>query len=267
MRDAWQLYWCYVAASIRSQLQHRASTIMLAFGQFVAIGVEFGAMWALFDRFGSVAGWTLPEVALLYGMANTSFAISEAFARGFDVFDQQVRSGDLDRLLLRPRSTALQVAASEVQLGRAGRFLTGLTVLLWSASTLGAAWGPLELVLLLAAIASGVCIFSGLFVLQATMCFWTIEGLEIANTVTYGGVETTQFPLSIYDNWLKVLFVYVIPLGCMGYFPALALLDRPDPIGAPTWLPWASPLVGLAFLVVCLQIWRLGIRRYQSTGS
>ncbi len=267
MRDAWQLYWSYVAASVRSQLQHRASTIMFALGQVIITGIEFGAMWALFDRFGSLQGWSLAEVALLYGMANVAFAIAEAFARGFDVFDQHVRNGDFDRVLLRPRGTVFQIAASELQIGRVGRLVQGGVVLGIAATTVDTAWGPPELALLAAAIVSGACIFSGVFVLQATMCFWTIEGLEITNTVTYGGVETVQYPLPIYDRWLRNLFVYVIPLGCMGYFPALVLLGRTDPLGSPSWLPWASPLVGIAFLLLTLQIWRLGVRRYQSTGS
>jgi ABC-2 type transport system permease protein len=267
MRDAWHLYVCYVAASIRSQLQHRGSTIMLAIGQLVVTGVEFGTMWALFDRFGSLDGWSLPEVALLYGMANVAFALAEAFARGFDTFDQHVRTGELDRLLLRPRSVAFQVVASEVQIGRVGRMLQGALVLVYAASAIGPSWGAAEFVLLLASIAAGACIFSALFVLQATLSFWTIEGLEITNTVTYGGVETTQYPLSIYEGWLRNLFVFVIPLGCMGYFPALVLLDRPDPLGMPMWLPWASPVIGISFLLLALQIWRLGIRHYQSTGS
>jgi len=52
---------------------------------------------------------TLPEVAVLYGMVTTGFALAEAFGRGFDVFASYVKSGDFDRFLLRPRRIALQV--------------------------------------------------------------------------------------------------------------------------------------------------------------
>ena len=113
----------------------------------------------------------------------------------------------------------------------------------------------------------GTCLFSGLFVLQATLAFWTIDTLEIMNTVTYGGVETTQYPLSIYRGWFRRFFTFVVPLACVNYFPALAILDRPDPLGTPLWFQWLSPALGGLFLVVALQIWKLGVRHYRSTGS
>ncbi len=69
-------------------------------------------------------------------MANVSFALSEAFGRGFDVFSGLVRTGEFDRLLLRPRSTTFQVAASNLQLMRIGRFAQGVVVLTWAIGAL-----------------------------------------------------------------------------------------------------------------------------------
>lgn len=262
-----RLYLRYMGVSIRSQMQYRASFVMSAIGQFLLTGAEFLALWALFDRFGSLEGWSLAEVALLYGMANVAFAIADAFSRGFDAFHRQVKSGEFDRLLLRPRSTALQIAASEVQLMRIGRLAQGAVVLAWAASALDVAWTPARFGLLLAALLGGACLFIGLFVIQATAAFWTTEGLELMNTLTYGGVETTQYPISIYADGFRRFFTFVIPLACMNYFPALAITGHPDPLGYPAWVPWISPLVGVAFLTVSLQIWRVGVRHYTSTGS
>lgn len=267
LRHTLEIYARYLGASVRAQLQYRASTVMLALGHMLTTVTEFAAIWALFDRFGSIQGWTLAEVALLYGMAHVGFAIAEAFGRGFDIFDEMVKSGDFDRLLLRPLGTALQVGAAQLQLLRIGRFLQGAVVLGWAALALDVRWGPGEVALLVLAIGAGACIFVGIFVLQATFAFWTVESLEIFATVTYGGVETTQFPLPIYDRWLRWLFIAVVPLACATYFPALALLDRPDPLGAPGWVSWFSPAVGPLFLVVAVRVWNFGVRHYRSTGS
>lgn len=37
--------------------------------------------------------------------------------------------------------------------------------------------------------------------------------------------------------------------------------------GPPAIVGWLAPLVGPVFLVLCLQIWRIGVRHYRSTGS
>ena len=264
---ALRLYLRYLGVSVRSQMEYRASFLMNSLGQFLMTGIEFLGLWALFDRFGSVRGWRLPEVALLYGMVNIAFSITDAAARGFDTFGNMIKSGDFDRLLLRPRSTALQLAGQELTLRRIGRFIQGLIILIWAAAEAGINWSPAKIFLALAAIFGGSCLFFGLIVLQATLAFWTTESLEIMNTVTYGGVETAQYPLAIYRPWFRTIFIFVIPLACVNYFPALAILERADPLGTPVFWQWLSPAIGVLFLMMALQIWQLGVRHYRSTGS
>lgn len=267
MGASWRLYRRYVGLSLRGQMQYRASFVLQTVSQFAITSAEFLMVWALFDRFGSLRGWQFAEVALIYGLANTSFGLAEAFGRGFDVFHRRVVSGDFDRLLLRPRSTVLQVAAEELQLMRLGRIAQGLLVLGWAVSSLNGPWTVARVALLLAALVGGACLFVGLFVAQATLAFWTVQSLEIVNTVTYGGVETAQYPLSVYRPGFRRFFTYVVPLATVSYLPALGLLERPDPLGSPPWLPWVAPLVGVAFLLLTLRLWRLGVRHYRSTGS
>ncbi len=267
MRESLSLYLGYVSLSVRSQLQYRASTVLLALGNLVVTGVEFLGLWALFDRFGRIQGFSLPEVALLYGMANVSMALAEAFTRGFDHFDQLVKSGEFDRLLLRPRGTAFQVVAQDLQLLRLGRLAQGLVVLAWATSRLDVVWSIGPAALLVAAVLGGACLLSGLFVLQATLAFWTVESLEIMNTLTYGGVETAQYPLPIYDRWFRDFFTFVVPLACLNYFPHLAIANVEDPLGTPAVVAWLSPLAGPVFLAVSLAAWRVGVRHYRSTGS
>jgi ABC-2 type transport system permease protein len=264
--EAMRLYLRYVGLSIRAQLQYRISLAMWAFGNLLTTGLEFFSIWALFERFGQIRGWTLAEIALLYGMANVAFAISEAVARGFKNFGAMVRTGDFDRVLLRPRGTAFQVGAEQIDLVKVGRLLQGIAVLGWAIAALPIDWTLAHGALVVAAIVGGACTFSGIFVLQATVAFWTVEALELAATVTYGGVETAQYPLSIYTTGFRRFFTYVVPLAFLNYIPALALLDRPlDDV--PAWLPWLSPVVGVALLLFCLQVWRVGVRHYRSTGS
>lgn len=268
MTEAFRLYFRYVAVSIRSQMQYRASFIMMALSHFLVTGIEILAILVLFHRFGSLRGWKLEEVGLLYGLIQVAFALSEGFGRGFDLFPGMVKSGEFDRLLLRPRSTVFQVAAREVQLMRSGRLLQGLIVLVWATQALAVEWSAARVGLVVLAVAGGACLFGGLFILQATLSFWTIETLEIMNTVTYGGCETGQYPISIYAPWFRKFFTFVVPLACVTYYPALAILGRSDTLtGSPVWFHWTAPLIGIGFLALSLQVWRFGVRHYRSTGS
>ena len=267
MLDSLRLYGRYAAVSLRGQMQYRASFIMLSIGTFAITGAEFAMVWVMFRRFGTLQGWSLSEVAMFYGTVNVAFALAESSARGFDTFADLIKGGGFDTILLRPRSAALQVAARELHAVRIGRLLQGAAILVWASASLHIGWTPAKAVLLTGAILGAVCLFYGLLILQATLCFWTTESLEVVNTVTYGGIETAQYPMSIYRRWFRVFFTAVVPLACVSYYPLLRVLGRPSPDGIPVWFGWVSPLVGVAFLALSLQVWRVGVRHYRSTGS
>lgn len=253
-----------IRASVRSQMQYRASFALWSVGNFSSVGVELLGLWALFARFGDLPGWTLAQVAVLYGIVNVAFALAEMSGRGFDQFASLVRTGDFDRFLLRPQPTALLLAGQIFELSRVGRLLAGGLTLWWGALHAGVHWDVGKLATLLGAIGGGALIFYGVLVLQATLCFFTVESLEIVNALTYGGITAAQLPLTLYPSWIRLLFTFVVPLACMNYLPAAVLFDKPD---AALWKALSAPLVGIVFLTVALQVWKQGERKYRSTGS
>jgi ABC-2 type transport system permease protein len=225
-------------------------------------------VWALFNRFGEVQGWRFGEVALFYGLVNIMFAVADALGRGFDTLGTEfLRTGAFDRLLLRPRPLALQLMGHDVRISRLGRLLQGALVVAFATAEAGIAWTPATTALALLAVAGGAALFLGILVLQGTLSFWTVESLEIANVLTYGGVEAGQYPLAIYERWFRWVLTFAVPLAAVAYYPALVVLGKADPLGAPAWVGWWSPLAGFVFLGLSFAAWRIGVRHYTSTGS
>ena len=253
-----------MGASIRSQMQYKVSFVLFSLGNFSAVAVEVIGLWALFARFGNLPGWTLPQVAVLYAMVHIAFALAEAAGRGFDQFASVVRAGDFDRFLLRPHPTALLLAGQTFEISRIGRLMAGLVALGWGATNAGVHWDALKIAALLGAIFGGALIFYAVLVMQATLCFVTVESLEIVNALTYGGIMAAELPLTIYPKWIRLLFTYLVPIACFNYLPASVIFAHP---GASPWLALLGPFVGIAFLTLALQLWKLGERKYHSTGS
>jgi ABC-2 type transport system permease protein len=266
--NALALYGRYVVTSLRAQVQYPAATLMLTAGHFAATAIEILGVFALFSRFGSVGGWSFGEAALFYALVNIMFSLADMLSRGFDVFGTDfVRTGAFDRVLLRPRAAALQLAGYEVRLSRLGRLLQALAVLILASSLVPIDWDAPAIATALWAVAGGVALFIGIMVLQATLAFWTVESLEIMNVLSYGGVQSAQYPLNIYAAWFRQLLTFGVPLACVAYYPVLAILKRSDPLGAPDWLLPLTPLAGFAFLALSLLAWRAGIAHYTSTGT
>jgi len=266
--NALALYGRYVSASLRAQAQYPAATLMLTAGHCTATSIEILGVYALFHRFGAVGGWSFGEAALFYALVNITFSIADLLTRGFEVFGPEfVRTGAFDRVLLRPRTAALQLAGYEVRLTRFGRMIQATAVLVFASRLVPIDWDAARVALALWTMTGGVALFTGILVLQATLAFWTVESLEVVNVITYGGVQAAQYPLNIYAAWFRRLLTFGVPLACVAYYPVLAILNRPDPLGAPDWLLPFTPLAGYAFLALSFVAWRAGVARYASTGS
>ncbi|CAN5669082.1 ABC transporter permease [soil metagenome] len=258
----------YFSASLRSQMQYPASAMMLMLAQLASTAIEIVSIWALFDRFGAVKGWSFGEIMFFYALIGISFSFADFLTRGFDVFGSDfVRTGAFDRLLLRPRSAALQLVGHDFRISRFGRFFQAAIILAIATSSLHFVWTPQAVVMALWTVAGGIAFFGALFVQQAVMAFWTVESLEAVNALTYGGVYAGQFPIALYARWFRTFLIFIVPLACVAYYPVLAILGRSDPLGAPDWFLPVAPLAGFIFLGLSLLAWRFGVSKYTSTGS
>jgi len=259
-----KLFFKYLSILFRSQMQYRTSFLLLSFGQFFVPFSVFAGLYFLFGRFGELGGWTFFEVALCFAVIHMSFSVSECFARGFDSFSSLVTTGEFDRLLVRPRNTVLQVLGSRFEFSRVGRLLMSVVVLLWACVKLETDWTVWKGITLVLMVISGVFVFTGIYMIAATICFWTIQGVELNNVLSNGGKEMAQYPLHIYEDWVKRFFTFVIPFGCVNYLPLMYVLDRAE---GSEWLYALTPLGGMLFIIPCLLFWNFGVRRYRSTGS
>jgi ABC-2 type transport system permease protein len=262
-----KLYLELLRISIASQFQYKASLWMQSFGRLLMTGIEFLSIWALFNRFHNLLGWTLPEVGLFYGFVCIIFSVADAGSKGFDMLPSLIRTGEFDRILLRPLSPLIQLAGREFNLRRFGRFLQGIAIFIWASRSLSIAWTIPKIFLLLWTSFCGVSLFVGIFILQATLCFWTVESVEVGNILTYGGVETSQVPLSVYPANFQRFFTYIVPLGCISYYPLLTIIGKADPMGSSIWFQTLSPLFGFIFLLISWQCWGKGIQHYSSAGG
>ncbi len=263
------LYFKLISVHIRSQMQYRLPFLVDLLGSGFAILVEFITLVFVFERFRDIGGWTLGEVAFLYGLAEFSFGTMDMIFSGFDPsnFSEQIRRGTFDQLLLRPLGLPLQVFTSAFIVRRLGRIAQGALVFAFSLSLTPIVWTPDKLIYLPIVYVSTVAFFGGLFVVGAAMCFWTVESIEMINIFTYGGSTMMSYPLHIYNEWFRRFFVYIVPAALLVYYPALYFLGKPDLLGLPPMASFLAPLAGFGTLAVAFAFWWVGVKRYQSTGT
>ena len=260
-------YGLIVGMWLRSAMAYRASFVMTTVGNFVATGFDFVAIMLMFSHVDALGGYSLGEIALLYGTSATAFGLADLLLGSMDRLGRRVRDGTLDTLLVRPVPVLAQVAADRFAARRLGRITQGLLVLGYALGTLDIAWTPLKVVMLPLMVLSGAAIFGAVFVAGAAFQFLAQDASEVQNSFTYGGTTLLQYPPSIFAKDLVRGVTFVVPLAFVSWLPALYVLGREFPLGLPDQVAFLPPVVAAACWVLAGLAWRAGLRAYRSTGS
>ncbi|GAA2886259.1 ABC transporter permease [Streptomyces mexicanus] len=265
--DGLRAYRLIAGMWLRSTMAYRASFIMTTIGNFAVTALDFVAILLMFSRVDALGGYTLPEIAFLYGLSGVSFGLADLAIGSMDRLGRRVRDGTLDTLLVRPAPVLAQVAADRFALRRLGRVTQGALVLGYAFATLDVDWTALKVLLVPVMVLSGWAIFCAVFVAGAAFQFAAQDASEVQNAFTYGGTTLLQYPPTVFAKELVRGVTFVLPLAFVNWLPAAYVLGRPYPLGLPRWTAFASPLVAAVCCALAGLAWRAGLRSYRSTGS
>lgn len=257
-----RLYMKFFGIHLKGAMQYKLSFLLTMIGQFlVSFNVFLGILF-MFDRFHEVKGYSFNEVLLCFSTVLMSYSLAEMFMRGFDLFSATISNGEFDRILLRPRNNILLVVSGKIEFTRIGRMLQAIVMFIYGITASEIEWNICKAITLFFMILGGTVIFGCLFLVYASLCFFTLEGLEFMNILTDGAREYGKYPLDIYGKGVLRFCTYLVPYTLFQYYPFLYLIGR-----NPNWLAMFLPILGCFFILPSYLLWRFGVKHYQSTGS
>lgn len=257
-----KLYKHYISINIRCMMEYKTSFFLTAIGQFLVSFNVFLGIFFMFQRFSSVEGFTYSEVLLCFAIILMEFSLAEMFARGFDLFPSVVRSGEFDRIMVRPQNEIIQVLGSKFELTRIGRMLQAVIMFVYGIVKCDVIWTLPKILTVLFMLIGGTAVFCGLFLIYAALCFFTLDGLEFMNVFTDGAREFGKYPLGIYGKKILLLTTFFIPYTLIQYYPLLYILGK-----RTSAFYIFLPLLACWFLIPAMLLWKFGVRHYASSGS
>jgi ABC-2 type transport system permease protein len=260
-------YLLLTAMWVRVSLTYRASFAAMTVGQFLVTGLDFAAIMVMFANVDALGGFGLAEIAFLYGGSGLCLGLSDLLVGNIELLGARIRMGTLDAMMVRPVPLFAQACADEFALRRLGRVTQAGLVFAWSVPGLGIDWTWQRVAMVPCLVLCGTLIFTALFSMGAAFQFWSTDGSEAANAFTYGGNTLTQYPLTIFPTEAVKALTFIVPVAFVNWYPSLFILGRPDPLGLPGAMQFASPAAAAALCLLAALFWRTGVRRYRSTGS
>lgn len=251
-----------ISIHLQSHMQYKFSFFLIMLGQFIASFTAYLGIYFMFSRFNEVEGFTYEQVLLCYAVVLMSYSLADILGSGFLSFPGMLSNGEFDRALVRPRSVITQIPLMKMDFTRLGLLVQAIFMICYALNNNVVIWTWDKVLTLCLMIVCGSILFFFLFLVNASFCFFTIEGVEIMNIFTHGARQFGRYPYSIYGQGVLRIVTYVIPLALFQYYPLLYLLDIEQNI-----LYMFLPVIGLLFVIPCYVFFRFGLHHYKSIGS
>ena len=247
---------------LKSTLEYKTSFIIGFFSQFLVYFTYYFIIIALFNKFDNIKGFTMYEVLLTFSIIQFGFSMNELFARGIDSFDKLIIDGSFDRLLLRPQNILLQVLCSKFDFVKFSRVFQSIIVFIIALSNLDIKWNIIKVISLILMCIASIIVFFSVFLLMASYCIITVQGLEVRNLFTDGGKHIAQYPMGIFKKGVLMFFTFIIPYSLVNYYPLLYFLDKSNNVFYAF-----CPIIVLLYVIPALLSFKIGISKYTSAGS
>jgi ABC-2 type transport system permease protein len=262
-----KLYLLLAGAYVRSRLQYRLSFSLMCVAIIIGEACMLGLLGALFTKFRTVNGWTLTEVAFLYSLGNLAYSLMRILGSQLDDFDRYIVRGDLDIVLVRPLPPLFYILASRVELIHVSRLFTSIVIFVVVFHLMHIHLNLCVAVFVIITIFSGAVIMFTFVLISATVALWTTKSGKLTDILTGASKEAVTFPISIYPLAVRILLTFILPVAFVTYYPAQHILHKNEFLGMPEYFQFGAPFVAVALLLFSYIFWRLGLRRYHSTGS
>lgn len=253
----------YFAQYAKVRVSYRGDFFISAATSMAATIFSLGFVLVLFARIPTLSNWRMEEVLFLYGFSLIPFGIFNVFSLNLYEFGATyIMEGKFDRVLLRPLSSLFQVVFEAFRIESLQEVIVGLVVVTWASQRLHYQWHLVDILLLGLFALCGAIIYISVFLFLSTFSFFFEDRIGIHppfwNLLAFG-----RYPLSIYSSYIQFLLSWIIPFGFATFYPASRLLGRPE----FQVYAWLVPLVSAATFALAATSWKLGLRRYSSTGS
>lgn len=263
MRRMLRLHRIFISQHMKKLMEYKVDFVVGAVGFLLGQAVEILFIGIIFSQIPDLKGWTFDEILFIYGFSLIPKAIDHLFFDNLWMIGYQiVRKGDFDKYLTRPINSLFYVIVEKFQVDAFGEMIMGIILIVYSLVNIGADIVWQRAIVLLLLIPFAVLIFTSVKILTSSIAFWTKQSGHITH-MFYMTSDFSKYPVTIYNNFIKVIITYIIPFAFTAYYPASYFLRGEDGL----FCILGTIIISLLLFGVSVFVWNKGVKSYESAGS
>lgn len=246
--------------SLKTTFQNPLGIILFTIGKLIRFSMLFLFVYYLISNTTLLAGYSLTQTIIFYLTYNIIDSLAQLLFREVYRFRPLVISGELDSILLKPYHPFLRILVGGVDIldliiSFIYMLLAGYFIMQIPQVSL------MQIVLYIALIANALIIATSFHIAVLAL---GILSTEVDHTIMiYRDItKMGTFPIDIYQQPIRFILTFIIPIGIMLTMPVKGLLGI-----LTTELSIISFLIATTLVASSLLFWRYALSRYQSWGG
>lgn len=255
-----RLWWKLTENSFLTAFNSRLGAGLFILGKILRF-IFFGIfLFALFSQVRFLADYTFLEAMFFYLTFNLLDTVTQLLYREVYRFRELVVRGDFDIVLSRPASPLFRALVGGADPLDLVMLIPYFGILIYIGSRLdGVTSGAIITYIIL--LFNGMVIATGFHILILALGIITTE-IDHAVMIYRDIASMGRIPVDVYQEPIRSLITFIIPVGLMMTFPVKGLLGRLD---LPVVI--VAMAIGGGFLWLCLKIWDGALNKYASASS
>jgi ABC-2 type transport system permease protein len=245
--------WALFSTNLKAVTALRGSFLLSMTFMALNNATFFVFWWVLLGRVGTLRGWAIADVELLFGISAAGFGLMQATAGGAMHLSRFIDEGVLEPLLAQPKPTLLYALGCRSQASGFGDLASGAAFMLLSGYV---SWhnAPRTLLCVLASFAAYTAICVSFF----SLAFWASKTHTLSRQLLDILITFSLYPEPLFGGALRLVLFTLLPAGFVAYLPAGVVKNASS-------FDLVCMLGGTALYVwLATRIFQAGLRRYAS---
>lgn len=259
-------YFSSVKLYLKGILVYKSSLILFFFGLAALYFTSFSGVLIILGKFKSISYWDFGQIIFIYTLSLISYGFRNLIFFPFRMLGDLVKSGDLDRYLIRPNNIIMSILGIRMEIGGLVHILLGLFILVAYNNQIDILWSFNNIMWLIFVIISGSVVQGAITIIIGTMAFYLgdIRGLDqVYNSLR----EFIWYPINLYSSFIQGILTFILPLAFVSFLPAGIFLENEFYNTYPKQVWKFSLFFNWLIFVISIGFFYLGLKKYTSTGS
>lgn len=253
-----RIYWLGLRTQFKAATKLRGAFVLQVVGMMINNIGLLVAWWFLFDRFGTINGWTGAELIAVQGINMLIFGLTVLLSTGLYEMPRYVDQGSFDTFLTKPAGLLPQITSSSMEISTLGDVLMGIILVGWYITVMQAS--GLAMLLFLLALLMGIILMWCFTLMPFLLAFYMFDSEKVSRNIAFFYLDTGIYPSGVLTGGIRFALLTVFP----GLFIGAVPLEVLRGIG------WEILLLGVivasAWLFISLKLFRRAVRRYESAN-